>query len=732
MSGEPPLKIRRQEKGGRWYPEAYSDTNVYREEFNTYRPGVKVVDCTIRDGGLMNKWQFSDDFVSSVYRACVDAGIDYMEIGYLTSEKYFSRSEVGAWRFCADADLRRIVGKDHAATGLKLSAMADIGRIEPCDIPEKKDSLLDLVRVACYAHQIDEAIELANLCLSRGFEVSINLMAVAKVPMATIEGCLEKVKSCKCHYFYLADSFGSLYGEQVRLLIRKYREALPGKEIGLHGHNNQQLGFSNSVDAVIEGANMIDGSIMGLGRGAGNTPTETLLCFLRNPKFKPRPVFQVIQTHFHDLRKEVEWGVSIPYLIAGARNEHPKQAMEWEAKGGSTDGLGFYDLVSKPEKKPAEVPAGGDPDIPDKPDAPRVPNHDSEIYRREFHTYNPHISIVDNTIRDGGLMNNWKFDDDFVRSVYKACVASGIDYMDIGYFTSPGVFDESSVGPWRFCRDADIRRVVGPDHEKTQLKLAAMADIGRVTIADIPDRRDTLISMVRVACYVSQVDEAIALVNACKDKGFETGLLLMALSTVSVQEIESALDRIAPSRADTVYVTDSYGSLYGEQVENLTRLFHNKLPGKVIGFHGHNNMQMAFANTVQAICTLEGVVMVDGSILGLGRGGGNTTTENLLCFLKNPKFKLRPVLEVIQTHVQALQKEFEWGPSIPYLISGTRNDHPQKAMAWQQAGGKLDGVGFFDMITKTAPPRPKSVPKPTVGGRTAPEHTSNKRKRTCA
>jgi len=105
------------------------------------------MDCTVRDGGLMNKWQFSDDFVRGVYTACVEAGIDYMEIGYLSSEKAFDRKEMGPWKFCQQKDLERIVGKNE--TNLKLSAMADIGRIELTDIPMAADSALDMIRVAC-------------------------------------------------------------------------------------------------------------------------------------------------------------------------------------------------------------------------------------------------------------------------------------------------------------------------------------------------------------------------------------------------------------------------------------------------------------------------------------------------------------------------------------------------------------------------------------------------------
>ncbi len=99
-----------------------------------YKKEIKVLDCTVRDGGLMNNWQFDDAFVRGVYEACVEAGVDYMEIGYISSEKAFSRDVVGPWKFCAQEDIRRIVGDNN--TNLKLSAMADIGRIFPEDIPK--------------------------------------------------------------------------------------------------------------------------------------------------------------------------------------------------------------------------------------------------------------------------------------------------------------------------------------------------------------------------------------------------------------------------------------------------------------------------------------------------------------------------------------------------------------------------------------------------------------------
>ena len=111
-----------------------------------FRPEIKVIDCTVRDGGLMNKWQFDDKFVRAVYQGLSEAGVDYMEIGYLSSESAFSRSEVGPWKFCAEDDLLRIIGDSEQK--IKFSAMADIGRIDYNDIRPKKESVLDMVRVA--------------------------------------------------------------------------------------------------------------------------------------------------------------------------------------------------------------------------------------------------------------------------------------------------------------------------------------------------------------------------------------------------------------------------------------------------------------------------------------------------------------------------------------------------------------------------------------------------------
>jgi len=308
-----------------------------------FRPEIKVLDCTIRDGGLMNAWQFDDDFVRAVYRACVAAGVDYMEMGYISSEKYFSRHENGPWKFCSDEDLRRVVGDN--PTELKLSAMADIGRVDYDDIPPKSESVLEMIRVACYVHQMDKAIALAEHCLDKGYEATINLMAVSKVMERDLDEALDDVAKSRVPVLYIVDSFGAMYCEQVEALAKKYRAALPGRTIGFHGHNNQQLAFANTIEAIIHNCNMLDGSLLGIGRGAGNCPLECLMSFLKNPKFRVRPIFEVIQQKLIPLSKKIAWGYHIPYLVTGVLNEHPRAAMKWMDSDRREDIVGFYDSM---------------------------------------------------------------------------------------------------------------------------------------------------------------------------------------------------------------------------------------------------------------------------------------------------------------------------------------------------------------------------------------------------
>jgi len=309
-----------------------------------YRPEIKVIDCTVRDGGLMNKWQFDDKFVRHVYESLSKAGVDYMEIGYLSSEGMFSREEMGPWKFCAEDDLKRIIGDSEKK--IKLSAMADIGRIDYHDIPPKSESSLDMIRVACYVHQVDAAIDLAHHCIDKGYETTINLMAVSTVGLRDLEEALADLAKSRVPIIYLVDSFGAFYSEDIETLAKRYMASLPGKTIGIHSHNNQQLAFANTITSIICGINYLDATLYGIGRGAGNCPLELLLSFLKNPKFKVRPLIEVIEHEILPWTKKIDWGYFIPYMITGVLNQHPRTAIALMESNHSHQVTDFYDQAT--------------------------------------------------------------------------------------------------------------------------------------------------------------------------------------------------------------------------------------------------------------------------------------------------------------------------------------------------------------------------------------------------
>lgn len=311
-----------------------------------YRPDIKVLDCTIRDGGLINNHCFADETVRSVYRTCVAAGVDYVEFGYKASKRIFSRTDCGKWKFCDEDDLREIVqDKD---PGARITVMADAERTDYHeDILPRDQSVIDCVRVASYIHQVPTALDMLQDAHDKGYETMMQLMAVSAVNGHDLLEALKLVARSPAQAVYIVDSFGSLYSEQVRDLTRLYTSALDGtgKEVGFHAHNNQQLAFANTIEAVVAGANRLDATISGIGRGAGNCPLELLITFLHNPKFRLRPVLQCCRDVFAPLAKEIEWGYSIPYAITGHLNRHPRAAIEWRAGGTPDDYVTFYDRM---------------------------------------------------------------------------------------------------------------------------------------------------------------------------------------------------------------------------------------------------------------------------------------------------------------------------------------------------------------------------------------------------
>ncbi|ANE47014.1 nucleoid-structuring protein H-NS [Paenibacillus swuensis] len=305
-----------------------------------------IVDCTIRDGGLVNNWDFSIDFVQNLYEGLNEAGVEYMEIGYKNSPKLLKGAEdAGPWRFLDDDFLKKIIDKKET----KLSALVDIGRVDEHDILPRSESLLDLIRVACYVKDVDKAIDLIQKFHDKGYETTLNIMALSNVMDNELMEAFEEIKNSPVDVVYVVDSFGSLDHNDIKYLVEKFKTHLPNKKLGIHAHNNMQMAFANTLVAAELGVEYLDASVYGMGRAAGNTPTELLVTHLKNPKYNTRPVIDLIERLMVPLREKEEWGYIIPYMITGSLDEHPRSAMALRDSENKDKFLDFYDQLTSPE-----------------------------------------------------------------------------------------------------------------------------------------------------------------------------------------------------------------------------------------------------------------------------------------------------------------------------------------------------------------------------------------------
>ncbi|ADU20931.1 MULTISPECIES: aldolase catalytic domain-containing protein [Ruminococcus] len=308
-----------------------------------YRDSVKVVDATLRDGGLVNDFFFDDRFVHDLYLSNIKAGVDYMEFGYKADKEMFDREKLGKWKFCDEEDIRAVVGEND--TDLKIAVMADVGRCNyKQDIINRNDSVIDLIRVATYLNQIPTAVDMIEDAKNKGYEVSCNIMAISTAQEGDLRAALDILGKSPVDVIYIVDSFGAMYPEQMQRLASIYVEYAEkyGKKIGIHAHNNQQLAFANTIEAVGDGVDWLDATYSSMGRGAGNCAMELLLGFLKNPKYNVFPVIKFIDEHMTKMREQgIVWGYDLQYLMTGLLNQHPRTAIAF-TKDKRNDYAEFY------------------------------------------------------------------------------------------------------------------------------------------------------------------------------------------------------------------------------------------------------------------------------------------------------------------------------------------------------------------------------------------------------
>ena len=286
---------------------------------------TKILDCTIRDGGYLNNWDYDTILVRDLYSAVSKSGTDYIEIGFRNSEKYVDTSKLGIWTITPEKIIEEVVKNN---SGAKISLMIDYGKEDLNTIPEASESKVSLYRIAAHKNKIIDALNLVQKIADKGYETTLQLMGASRYTEKDFLKIIDPIKESQLTYLYFADSYGSILPNEIKRYIDILKQT--DKLLGFHPHNNMQLALANTLEAINLGIDIVDGTVAGMGRGAGNMQLETLIAFFQKSiseeKYNVLPILELINRYFLSLKRNYPWGYSLPYMISGVYEVHPNYA----------------------------------------------------------------------------------------------------------------------------------------------------------------------------------------------------------------------------------------------------------------------------------------------------------------------------------------------------------------------------------------------------------------------
>lgn len=287
-----------------------------------------ILDCTLRDGGYYNNWDFPEEVVDAYLKAVSEARIDYIELGL----RNFPQSGfLGAYAYTTEQHLNSMSLPEGPTYGVMVDAKTILKApmmveeaVEKLFVPAS-ESKVQLVRVAAHFNEVERSGPIVKKLKNLGYIVGFNLMQSGgksddviadKARQATEWGVLDVL--------YFADSLGNMDGDEVERIIKSLRKEWSGP-LGIHTHNNMGKGLDNTISAMNNNVTWLDTTITGMGRGAGNTPTENLLAVLarESGKYDPSPIYDLVIRHFETMQKEYGWGSSLLYFLGAQNDVHP-------------------------------------------------------------------------------------------------------------------------------------------------------------------------------------------------------------------------------------------------------------------------------------------------------------------------------------------------------------------------------------------------------------------------
>ena len=297
---------------------------------------IALLDCTLRDGGYLNDWRFGKEAIIAIEKKLIDTGVDIIEIGFLKNEPYnFDRTV-----FSKEEEIELIIAPKKP--GVLYAGMVEVMSPLPIDhLIQKSDSSIDIVRVIVWKRLLKQGFEYCRDIAAKGYKVCIQPARVNQysetefIEMVELFNCIDPLA------IYVVDSWGTQNRDETLSYIRladKYMKN--GISLGYHGHNNMQQAFSCAeaiVNLELERDIIIDASIYGMGRGAGNLNIELIAAYLNkkfNKKYKLEPMLEIFSEYIEDHYKKTPWGYSVPHFLTALYDCNPEYANYLSLKKG--------------------------------------------------------------------------------------------------------------------------------------------------------------------------------------------------------------------------------------------------------------------------------------------------------------------------------------------------------------------------------------------------------------
>lgn len=288
----------------------------------------KILDCTLRDGGYVNNWNFGYKNIKKILNNLVAANIDIIECGFLNDEKQHS---LNTSLFNTVYEVKSILPENKRNS--KFVCMINQGEYNVEKLPDSNETELDGIRVAFHKEDFERALETCKIVIEKGYQLFIQPMVTNSYNDSEFLEMISIINKLNPYALYIVDSFGSMVESDV-LRLHKLADKHLNQNImlGFHAHNNLQLAFSNAklfTEIKSNRLKLIDTSVLGMGRGAGNLNTEMFIDYLNvmnNKRYKISPILQIIDEVIYKIYKTNYWGYSIPYYFSAKYNCHPNYA----------------------------------------------------------------------------------------------------------------------------------------------------------------------------------------------------------------------------------------------------------------------------------------------------------------------------------------------------------------------------------------------------------------------